>query len=397
MRILILASSSKGGAGIAAVRSAEALSSSGHNVTFLSNDLVLNFAGMRRQKLVVALTIFMRKFVTLLQRILIQKRTDLVTPISISSIKGLFLYRQLSFDIVHVHASYNFISMKELGALANGKTKIFVTLHDERFYTGGCHYSGDCFGFKNFCQQCPEMRFPFKNLASSSLLFSEKQLRTASNITFIAPSNWIASRGKASRLLANSVIEVVHNPVPEEFFHSVKLKKSKTPIVLGFIAQDLNNKLKGFDILIEALNFLDKQMQQRIVLYVASQKRKKNFNLQTKIEFFSPSKQDELVKFYRSLDFLIVPSLQDNSPNIILEAISSGVRVIGSSIGGIPELLTPFDLPTFEAGSAAGLADVLKFSVMNEKPQLDIYLAHRLFSYESYAKKLTKLYLRRYE
>lgn len=49
----------------------------------------------------------------------------------------------------------------------------------------------------------------------------------------------------------------------------------------------------------------------------------------------------ELPKVYGTSDLVLVPSLQDNCPMVILEAMACGAPVIGASIGGIPDLIQP--------------------------------------------------------
>ena len=56
---------------------------------------------------------------------------------------------------------------------------------------------------------------------------------------------------------------------------------------------------------------------------------------------------DVMIEILQQLDLLIVPSHQDNSPSVIGEALSLGVPVMGSRVGGIPEILQKFDMPTF--------------------------------------------------
>ena len=48
----------------------------------------------------------------------------------------------------------------------------------------------------------------------------------------------------------------------------------------------------------------------------------------------------EIMKFYEMINFLVIPSIcYDNSPLVIYESFSTGTPVIGSDIGGIPELI----------------------------------------------------------
>ena len=58
------------------------------------------------------------------------------------------------------------------------------------------------------------------------------------------------------------------------------------------------------------------------------------------IEFLGFRKGEELFEFIRNASFVLVPSeWYENNPLTIVEAYSSGKPVIGSNIGGIPELI----------------------------------------------------------
>ena len=42
---------------------------------------------------------------------------------------------------------------------------------------------------------------------------------------------------------------------------------------------------------------------------------------------------------YNAVDLFAIPSLQDNLPNTIVEAMACGVPCIGFNVGGIPEMI----------------------------------------------------------
>ncbi|MCH2177069.1 MAG: glycosyltransferase, partial [Lentisphaeria bacterium] len=69
--------------------------------------------------------------------------------------------------------------------------------------------------------------------------------------------------------------------------------------------------------------------------------------------------QDDILKaaVYAAADIFIIPSLEDNLPNTVLESIACGTPVIGSNVGGIPDMVrsgVTGDL--FEAGNSQDLA-----------------------------------------
>ncbi len=47
-----------------------------------------------------------------------------------------------------------------------------------------------------------------------------------------------------------------------------------------------------------------------------------------------------MVELYNSADAFVLPSLQDNLPNTVMESLSCGVPVIAFNIGGVPEMIS---------------------------------------------------------
>ena len=210
------------------------------------------------------------------------------------------------------------------------KYRIVFTLHDQRLFTGGCHYSLDCEKFTSGCKKCPLLPSPI-NRVTKTLLLSQRKLvhKYQNQITIIAPSKWILKLLNQSQVLkfSNSyVIPNVHNKMLSKIVlknYDQHLKKSD--LIIGIASVDKFSPLKGGDLV--------EKIQQVIV----------ESEIQVKLIYLSDYFQTKLnpESFWSSIDYLLVLSRADNSPNVIHEAKIRGLPVIGTNVGGISELLDP--------------------------------------------------------
>ena len=65
-------------------------------------------------------------------------------------------------------------------------------------------------------------------------------------------------------------------------------------------------------------------------------------------------------------DVFCLPSRREGCPNVVLEALASGRPVVGSAVGGVPELLSKDNGLLAPAGDAAGLAKALNEALERE-------------------------------
>ena len=79
----------------------------------------------------------------------------------------------------------------------------------------------------------------------------------------------------------------------------------------------------------------------------------------------------EIMKYYELTNVLVIPSIcYDNSPLVVYESFSTGTPVIGSDIGGIPELIEEgYNGYLFESGNSDSLKEKL-VKVINDKELL---------------------------
>jgi glycosyltransferase involved in cell wall biosynthesis len=376
----------QGGAGIAAVRLNDALISQSVDSQIVSSE---NGSNPSKTLFSKALTVFQSK--------VLQSNEGLVTTLSLNRLEKSVLSE---FDILHFHSIYNLMSTEKILELSETKT-IFVTLHDQRMITGGCHYSGKCKGYLNDCQSCPQARRLFW-----SLVQNEKsritQLLTKRNVHYISPSTWLAENAlELVKGIAQDRVQVVRNPIPEFKQKSNNPTRAQFDIkndefVVGFVSVHLNNPLKGLKDLVSALEYLPANLKDRTrLLLIGSGKvdwipreiRK------TIVSKWVPSS----ITIYSLMNVLVVPSLQENSPNVIGEALMSGTPTIGSSVGGIPELLNGFGLPTFEAGNHREIADAI---ISVSKLAIDKALISNAvlqFGYSAIGQRIKNLYERALE
>jgi glycosyltransferase involved in cell wall biosynthesis len=118
-----------------------------------------------------------------------------------------------------------------------------------------------------------------------------------------------------------------------------------------------------------------------------------HFEPTVKIEKIQPKSESEMVLLLSTIDLVIVPSNQDNSPSVIGEALSVGVPVIGSDAGGIPEVLRNFQMPIFPVGDVKQLTEL----ITHWKPKIDREdirkKAKKEFSEEVVGQELLNIYL----
>lgn len=170
------------------------------------------------------------------------------------------------------------------------------------------------------------------------------------------------------------------NETMRESFYAGEWKRENCEKCSIFLGQG-DYPLKGFHFLLEALPQICKEYPETKV-YVAGNSIIANCSLKDKIKISSYGKYLlELIKKYRLQDRVVVlgklteqemkeqflksavfvcPSVLENSPNTIGEAMLLGVPVVAAEVGGIPDMIThEEDGLLFESGNVSALAEAI--------------------------------------
>ncbi|HZB12714.1 MAG TPA: glycosyltransferase, partial [Chryseolinea sp.] len=107
--------------------------------------------------------------------------------------------------------------------------------------------------------------------------------------------------------------------------------------VILFVSENVTNYRKGFDLLTEAIREIDLASE---FLLVSIGKGKTGFSQNGRIMALGKIADDRLMSLlYSAADVFVLPSREDNFPNVMLEAMACGTPVIAFDRGGMKEVI----------------------------------------------------------
>ncbi|PSB09276.1 glycosyl transferase [Pleurocapsa sp. CCALA 161] len=255
---------------------------------------------------------------------------------------------QINPDVINLHwVNGGFVPIEALSKL---KQPLVWTLHDMWAFTGGCHYSDTCDRYIHSCGACPQLGSD-RNWDLSRWNWRRKAKAWHNlNLTVITPSKWLASCAKSSSLLRNFPVQVVANGIDPQVYQPhdqlfarkvFNLPTDKKIILFGAL-NSTQDRRKGFTLLRSALEYLKSAQQAakiELVIFGASEPAQPiNFGFKT--HYVGQLSDDAALSLlYGSADVFVAPSIQDNLPNTVLEALFCGTPCAAFNIGGMPDLI----------------------------------------------------------
>jgi glycosyltransferase involved in cell wall biosynthesis len=353
MRVLIINTSEKtGGAAVAANRLMEALNNNGVKAKMLVRDKEsdnITVVGLQKS--------FLQQWNFLWERWCIfchlhfsrQHLFEIDIANAGNDITGLREFKEA--DVIHLSwINQGMLSLKGIRKIIESGKPVVWTMHDIWPATAICHYARGCSRFKTVCHNCKLLPGGGSDRDLSVRIWKRKEkLLRNSNIHFVSCSKWLKNMAMQSRLFAGQRIYDIPNPIDTHVFSRQDKKESRIfanlPVdknIILFVSQRVTDERKGMDFFVEALNKLiaeHPEMKENTVVAVLgghSESVAEQLHLPSfPLGYVNDTKQ--IVSIYNSADVFVLPSLEDNLPNTIMEAMACGVPCVGFRVGGIPE------------------------------------------------------------
>jgi glycosyltransferase involved in cell wall biosynthesis len=125
------------------------------------------------------------------------------------------------------------------------------------------------------------------------------------------------------------------------------------------------------------------------------EEQSRRLGLGERVRFLGERPKEEVAELMRGAHLLVLPSLFENLPAVLIEAMASGLPSVASGVGGVPELLDPAvgtmvppgDPEALAAGIEATLADLDRFD-----PQALADRARERYGYEAVGRIWDEIY-----
>lgn len=264
-------------------------------------------------------------------------------------------------DLFHFHWVSDYLDWAGALPALTARVPVVWTLHDLNPLGGAWHYDPDADEIDPRRTRWEEKLRRRKREVLSRL--------PGDRLVFVAPSRWIAGRIRACEATSHFATHQIPYAIDTTIFCPGERDMMRAELdlpararIVGFVADSISDRRKGVRELCEALALLPGNRPAVLVavgggaLPLATENYRRIGRIQD---------DARLRAFYAACDLFVCPSLQDNLPNTVLEAMACGTPVVAFDTGGIPDMVSEGEtgrlVPTGDikalAGTIAALLD----------------------------------------
>jgi glycosyltransferase involved in cell wall biosynthesis len=248
-------------------------------------------------------------------------------------------------DIIHLHNTHgDYFQINLIKKLAK-TAPIVWTFHDMFPVTGHCAHSFDCEKWQTGCGKCQYLdTYPQLVKDRTKCLWKYKR-RIYNSVDFkiVVPSEWLKSIVEKS-FLKNKDTRLIYNGINTNIFRKTEKREArqrlKLPldkkIILFTTHGGKDNQFKGGNFFSRVV---DRYKDRSEVYFICVGGKDDAEDDKTVNNYGYVSSRDELSLLYSASDMYLFPTLADNCPLSVLEAMSCECPVVTFNVGGVPELV----------------------------------------------------------
>lgn len=355
MRVLLVNTSERtGGAAVATNRLMEALNNNGVKAKMLvahkeTDDI--NVVGLKNRWRLRFNFLWERMYILLHLHLSKNRLFELDVANAGVDITALPEFRQA--DVIHLSwINQGMLSLGCIRKILKAGKPVVWTMHDLWPASSICHLSLGCEKFKSHCIRCKYLPQGSGDKDLSYRVWEKKKkIYQQNHISFVACSKWLAAEAKTSALLQSHLVTDIPNPLNTAVYCKGDRRKARMTLglpadkrLIAFVAQRATNVNKGMQYLIDACKRLTEQYPDMrdntgvVILGGHAEDFEGRFEMPVyPLGYVNDEKK--IVEVYNASDLFVLPSLSENLPNTIMEAMACGVPCIGFKVGGIPEMI----------------------------------------------------------
>ncbi len=355
MRVLHINTSERtGGAAIAAYRLMEALKNNGIKAKMLVRDKQTDqMTVVQLKKSWWKIWQFVWERIVIWKANHFKKRNLFAVDIANTGTDISLLPEFVQADVIHLHwINQGMLSLTDIRRIIESGKPVVWTMHDMWPFTGICHHAGECDKYTTHCHHC---RLLYNGGHSKDLSYKvfkqKKKLFEGARVTFIACSQWLESCAKQSALTQGQTVTNIPNAINTNLFRPLNKQQAREKCdlpqdkkLLLFGSVKITDKKKGIDYLIAACKeivaaYPEFSKELGVVIFGNQAEQYASLFPFPVYPMNYVSSEKELANIYNAVDLYVTPSLQENLPNTIVEAMSCGVPCVGFNVGGIPQMI----------------------------------------------------------
>jgi glycosyltransferase involved in cell wall biosynthesis len=249
-------------------------------------------------------------------------------------------------DVINLHWIARFVDYEAFFSAVPKRTPVVWRIADMNPITGGCHYDEGCGKYLGGCGACPQLGSDDANDLSRQVWERKREIFGGvepRRLHFVALNRWMASNLAQHSFLNRFPVTIIPNGLDTDIFAPRNRKFAREILglppdatIILFVASNVHIRYKGFLPLTEALSGLKGQDKLLLLSVGASSK----LNLEVPHRHLEHINEDRILALtYNAADLFVIPSLQDNSPNTVLESMACGIPVVGFKTGGVPDMV----------------------------------------------------------